>query len=90
MGDKVIAIHKVIVAKIVSALDYAPDPRLEILIQQWQDSPEGIFIGKNAIKTEMYCENDVQMYSMRHWIVAEIEEKKLLEYYLKFDKPTFL
>jgi len=88
-GDKIIAIHRVPIAKFETCMDYTPDPTLKLLIQQWQDSPKGIFIEKNAIKIEMITENDPQMYRENHWIVTEIEEKKLLEYYLKFDKPDF-
>jgi len=54
-------------------------------IANWKASKEGMFVTENAVVSI----HDMAEYTSlvhRYAIVAEIEEKKLSEYYLKFGK----
>lgn len=82
-------IHKVVVHRFrISDVDdpeiYAAQP-----IWEWQQSPAGKFVTENAIGDPVWLKNiDYSSYGYQYVIVAELEKKKLAEYYLKFDKPA--
>jgi hypothetical protein len=89
-GQKIVEeIYKVIVHRfrVGDAEDpdlYAAEPMLE-----WERQPAGKFIMENAIETpEWHRQLDYTTYGYQYIIVAELEKKKLSEYYLKFDKTT--
>jgi hypothetical protein len=89
-GQKIVEeIYKVVVHRfrVGDAEDpdlYAAEPMLE-----WERQPAGKFIMENAIETpEWHRQLDYTTYGYQYIIVAELEKKKLSEYYLKFDKTT--
>jgi hypothetical protein len=89
-GQKIVEeIYKVVVHRfsVGDAEDpdlYAAEPMLE-----WERQPAGKFVMENAIKTpEWHRQLDHTTYGYQYIIVAELEKKKLSEYYLKFDKTT--
>lgn len=87
-GQKIVEeIYKVVVHRfrVGDAEDpdlYAAEPILE-----WERQPSGKFIMENAIETPVWHRQlDHTTYGYQYIIVAELEKKKLSEYYLKFDK----
>lgn len=59
---------------------YAAQP-----LWEWQESEKGKFIMEHAIdKPEWHRHTDPYQYGYQYVIVAELEKKKLTEYYLKF------
>ena len=87
-GQKIVEeIYKVVVHRfrVGDAEDpdlYAAEPILE-----WERQPSGKFIMENAIETPVWHRQlDQTTYGYQYIIVAELEKKKLSEYYLKFDK----
>lgn len=80
-------IHKVIVHRF--SLGDVEDPDLyagEPLLQ-WQNSDAGKFILEHAVDTPIWQRQvDHQSYGWQYVIIAELEKKKLSEYYLRFDK----
>lgn len=87
--DVVTEIHKVVVHRFsvgdVEDPDlYAADP-----LWQWQNTDAGKFIMENAVQTPSWHRAyDYSIYGHQYAVVAELEKKKLSEYYLKFDKPA--
>jgi hypothetical protein len=86
-GDVVKEIHKVVVHKFdLSDVDdpdiYAAGP-----IYDWERSEAGQFVMKHAVDTpEWHRHMDPMWMGYRYVITAELEKKKLSEFYLKFDK----
>ena len=80
-------IHKVVVHRFV--LDAVEDPEIyaaEPLIE-WQQSDAGKFVMKNAIGKPTYHKQiDHNSMGYRFVIVAELEKKKLSEFYLRWGK----
>ena len=82
-------IHKVIVHKfrVGDAEDpdlYAAEPILE-----WERQPSGKFIMENSIEQPVWHRHlDHLTYGYQYTITAELEKKKLAEYYLRFDKAS--
>ena len=80
-------IHKIVVHKFdLSDVDdpdiYAAGP-----IFDWERSEAGKFIMKYAVdKPEWRRHMDPMFMGYRYVIIAELEKKKLSEFYLKFDK----
>ena len=80
-------IHKVIVHKFsVSDTDdpeiYAAEP-----ILRWQNSEEGQFVLKNAISIPEYHQHlNHTSFNYEFSITAELEKKKLSEFYLRWGK----
>jgi len=78
-------IHKVVVHRFqLSDVDdpdlYAAEP-----IYKWEKSEPGQFVMKHAIDKPVWHRNiDHVTYSYQYIIVAELEMKKLSEYYLRF------
>jgi hypothetical protein len=85
--DVVKEIHKVVVHKFdLSDVDdpdiYAAGP-----IYDWERSEAGQFVMKHAVdKPEWHRHMDPMWMGYRYVITAELEKKKLSEFYLKFDK----
>ena len=83
-------IHKVVVHRIRMSDVEDPDLMVAEPIWQWQQTDAGKFIMQNAIvQPEWHRQLDHQLYGWQYSIVAELEKKKLSEYYLRFDKATF-
>ena len=88
-GDQRIVdeIHKVVVHRFdLSAVDdpdiYAAEP-----LWKWQQSEAGQFVMKNAVdKPEWQRHMDPMFMGYRYVITAELEKKKLSEFYLKWGK----
>jgi hypothetical protein len=54
----------------------------------WQNSDAGKFVMEHAIETPIWHRQaDPYNYGYQYAIVAELEKKKLSEFYLRFDKP---
>lgn len=89
MNGKVIPIHKVVVHKFnVSDCEdpvvYAASP-----LYHWEKSDAGKFIMEHAESPPSWHQNpSVMTMGYEFAIVAEIAEKKLSEYYLKFGKTN--
>ena len=80
-------IHTVVVHRFrLSDVDdpdiYAAQP-----IWEWQQSEAGKFVMENAIEQPVYHKNlDMQFMGYAYAIVAELEKKKLAEFYLRWGK----
>ena len=78
-------IHKVVVHKFKVSDAEDPDLYAAEPMCKWQESDQGQFIMEHAIdKPEWHRHLDYPSYSYQYVIVAEIEKKKLAEYYLRF------
>jgi hypothetical protein len=79
------AIHRVVVHKFkVSDTDdpdlYAADPMVN-----WERSEPGKFVMKHAVSTPVWHRHlDYETYGYQYAIVAELESKKLSEFYLRW------
>jgi hypothetical protein len=61
---------------------YAAEP-----IWKWQQSDAGKFVMEHAVETPSYHQQlDYYTYGYRYAIVAELEAKKLSEFYLRWGK----
>ena len=82
-------IHKVVVHRFdLSDVDdpdlYAAQPMLE-----WEKSDPGKFIMEHSIDTpEWHRHPDPMFMGYRYLIIAELETKKLSEFYLRFGHPN--
>ena len=77
-----IVVHKFTVGDVDDPEIYAAEP-----IWQWQKSDAGKFIMENAIEPPSYHRHmDISVYGYRYAIVAELEKKKLSEFYLRWGK----
>jgi len=82
-------IHKVVVHQFrVGDVDdpeiYAAEP-----IWKWQQTDAGKFVMENSISTPSYHQQlDHLSYGYRYVITAELEKKKLSEFYLRWGKPN--
>jgi hypothetical protein len=80
-------IHKVVVHKFTMSDVEDPDLYAAQPIWEWQQSEAGQFVMKHAVdKPEWHKHMDPMFMGYRFLIVAELEKKKLSEYYLRFDK----
>jgi hypothetical protein len=88
IGDSQVVdeIHKIVVHRFdLSDVD-DPDIYAAVPIHNWEQSEAGQFVMKHAIdKPEWHRHMDPMFMGYRYIIVAEIEKKKLSEYYLKFN-----
>jgi hypothetical protein len=77
-----VVVHKFRVGDVEDPEIYAAEP-----IWNWQQTDAGKFVMENAIDIPSYHQYlDFQSYGYQYTIVAELEKKKLSEFYLKFDK----
>lgn len=80
-------IHKVVVHKFDVADSDDPDLYAAQPLWEWQQSEAGKFVMKNAEdKPEWHRHMDPMWMGYRYIVVAELEKKKLSEFYLRFDK----
>jgi hypothetical protein len=78
-------IHKVTVHHFSMGDVEDPDLYAAQPLWEWQESEKGKFIMEHAIdKPEWHRHTDPYQYGYQYVIVAELEKKKLTEYYLKF------
>jgi len=81
-------IHKVVVYRFsIGDVDdpylYAAEP-----LYQWEKSDSGQFVMKHAIEPPVWrTHTDSYNYGYQCVIVAELEKKKLVEFYLKWGNP---
>ncbi len=87
--ERVEEIHKIIVhffsvGDVEDPEIYAAQP-----IWEWQQSPAGQFVMANAIGEPIWKgAPDPLTWGYKYAIIAEIEKKKLSEFYLRFGKPN--
>jgi hypothetical protein len=80
-------IYKVVVHSFTMGDVEDPDLWAADPLWKWQNSEEGKFVMENAIETPSWHRQiDNTTWGHKYTIVAELEKKKLSEFYLKFDK----
>jgi len=80
-------IHKIVVHRFRVGDAEDPDLYAAEPILDWERQPSGKFIMEHAIeKPVWYRALDHNTYGYQYSIIAELEKKKLAEYYLRFDK----
>lgn len=80
-------IHKVVVHKFSMGDVEDPDLYAAQPLWEWQESEQGKFVMEHAVETPIWHRQaDPYNYGHRYVIVAELEKKKLSEFYLRFDK----
>lgn len=88
VDDNVVTeIHKVVVHKFDVADSDDPDLYAAQPLWEWQESEAGKFVMTHAIdKPSWQRYMDPMWMGYRYIVVAELEKKKLSEFYLRFDK----
>lgn len=77
-----IVVHRFTVGDVDDPEIYAAQPIIE-----WQNSDPGKFVMENAIDKPSYHQHiDYLTYGYKYAIIAELEKKKLTEFYLRFGK----
>lgn len=80
-------IHEVVVHRFRMGDVEDPDLYAAHPLWEWQESEAGKFVMEHAVETPIWHRQaDLQNYGHQYIIVAELEKKKLSEFYLKFDK----
>ena len=80
-------IHKIVVHRFRIGDVDDPDIYAAQPIHEWEKSDEGKFVMENAVDTpEWHRQLDPMSYGHQYAIVAELEKKKLSEFYLRFKK----
>jgi hypothetical protein len=80
-------IHKVVVHTFSMGDVEDPDLYAAQPLYDWQHSPAGEYVMKHALETPIWHRQaDPVNWGHQYIIVAELEKKKLSEFYLKFDK----
>jgi hypothetical protein len=80
-------IHKVVVHRFNMGDVEDPDLYAAQPIYEWQESEAGKFVLENAVETPIWQrQHDNVHYGWQYVIIAELEKKKLSEFYLRFDK----
>lgn len=60
----------------------------KVIISDWEKSKKGQFILNNADRVEYKVNYSIETFCRKLAVVADIEEKKLSEYLLKFDSVS--
>jgi len=82
-------IHKVIVHRFQVGDVEDPDLYAGEPLWNWQQSDAGKFVMENAIDNPVWHrQHDILNYGYQFVIVAELEKKKLSEFYLRWGKPN--
>jgi len=82
-------IHKVVVHTIKMSDCEDPDIMVAEPMWNWQQSDQGKFVMENAIETPSWHRHyDTFSYGHIYAIVAELDSKKLAEFYLKWGKSN--
>lgn len=80
-------IHKIVVHRFKVGDVEDPDIYAAQPIYEWQQTDAGKFVMNNAVETPSFHQHfDVSSYGYQYAIVAELEKKKLAEFYLRFGK----
>lgn len=80
-------IHKVVVHQFSMGDVEDPDLYAAQPMWDWQESEQGKFVMKHAVdQPEWHRQLDHTSYGYKYAIVAELEAKKLSEFYLKWGK----
>lgn len=89
-GQRIVEeIHKVVVHRFsVGDVDdpeiYAAQP-----IWEWQQTDAGKFVMENSVETPTFHQHiDHQTFGYQYAITAELEKKKLSEFYLRWGEPN--
>lgn len=78
-------IHKLVVYEFKLSDVEDPDLYAAQPLHEWKQSAAGKFVLENAIETPNFYKNlDPNIFGYRFVIVAELEKKKLAEFYLRF------
>lgn len=82
-------IHEVIVYKINMGDVEDPDLMVAAPIYDWQQTPAGKFVMENAVITPKWERHPNPLtWGHTYVIIAELEAKKLTEFYLRWGKPN--
>ena len=82
-------IHEVVVHKINMGDVEDPDLMVASPIYDWQQSDAGKFVMENAVITPKWERYQNPMtWGHTYVIIAELEAKKLTEFYLRWGKPN--
>jgi hypothetical protein len=88
-NDRVKEIHKVVVHKFNMSDVEDPDLYAAQPIWEWQQSEAGQFVMAHAVdKPEWHKHMDPVWMGYRFLIIAELEAKKLSEFYLRWGNPN--
>jgi hypothetical protein len=80
-------IHKIVVHRFRIGDVDDPDIYAAQPIHEWEKTDAGKFVMENAVDTpEWHRQLDPMSYGHQYAIVAELEKKKLSEFYLRFKK----
>ena len=80
-------LHKVVVHQFQIGDVEDPDLYAAQPLWEWQESEPGKFVMEHAIEPPIWQRhNNVLTYNIEYIIVAELESKKLSEFYLKWGK----
>lgn len=80
-------IHRVVVHRFVVNEYEDPDMHAAQPLWAWQVSEAGKFVTKHAVtKPEWHAIRDHLTLGYQYAIIAELEKKKLSEFYLRFEK----
>ena len=82
-------IHKVVVHRF--SLGDVDDPEIYAAqpIYEWQESDSGRFVLENSVTKPVYQQQiDYMSYGYTYIIIAELEKKKLSEFYMRWGKPN--
>jgi hypothetical protein len=87
--NQVIEIHKRVFHKIYMGDCEDPDLMVADPIWRWQQTDAGKFVMEHAVKESptWHRHVDQMTYGYTYLIVAEMESKKLAEFYLKWGDP---
>jgi hypothetical protein len=87
-GQRIVEeIHKVVVYRFTMGDVEDPDLYAAQPLSEWVESPAGQFVMKHAIgQPEWHRNNVYEIYGHEYAVVAELEMKRLSEFYLRFDK----
>ena len=81
-------IHKVVVHRIRMGDVEDPDLYVAQPIWEWQNSKQGKFIMENSVETPSWHRyNSMFDFGWTYAIVAELDSKKLTEFYLRWGNP---
>ena len=80
-------IHKVVVHTFTVGDVEDPDLYAAVPIYQWQESDCGKYVMEHAVETPTFHQSlDYESFGYRYAITAELEAKKLSEFYLRWGK----
>ena len=82
-------IHKIVVHRFRLGDVDDPDIYAAQPIWEWQQTDAGKFVMDNAVEPPVYHQHvDHLHYGYQYAITAELEKKKLAEFYLRWGKPN--